>query len=97
MRTEKIEKNTKSQSSFPPDLGEFSKYGGIFWNFSPPDLGEFTFLISKILPWGIPVSSVPPDCLQLFSADPNENLDNLTQKRGLPFHQDQSDFESFQL
>ena len=29
---EKIEKNTKMQTHFPPDLGEFLKSRGFFWN-----------------------------------------------------------------
>ena len=80
----KLRKTQKVKAVFPQIWGNSQNMGGFSGTFSPPDLGEFTFLISKILPWGIPVSSVPPDCLQLFSADPNENLDNLTQKRGLP-------------
>ena len=42
--TEKIEKNTKMQTHFPPDLGEFLKSRGIIWNsFSPRSGGICNF------------------------------------------------------
>ena len=36
---EKIEKNTKMQTHFPPDLGDFLKARGIFWNYFSPRSG----------------------------------------------------------